>query len=350
MAKYTDEQIKTRSAHRQGRGNGDLLAAVVRASNDAITVQAFDGRILAWNVGAERMYGYTEAEALEMNISAIRAEPDGEADLAMVGKLAGGDAVESHESRRRTKDGCTIDVWLTATVLRDDEGAPSAFSTTERDITERKHIERALREGEERFRVSLINSPVMVFSQDRELRYTWLYHPRPPFAGADVIGKTDAQLAPAAEASRLTALKLRVLETGVGAREDIDVTQDGDTRYYDLTVEPLRDSTGAVTGVTGACLDITERRRTERKLQEAREELESRVERQMAGGSGYGLTFRELTVLHLVADGMADKEIAAHLGISPLTAQKHLSNILSKMGAGSRTEAGVRAVREHLLA
>jgi DNA-binding NarL/FixJ family response regulator len=46
---------------------------------------------------------------------------------------------------------------------------------------------------------------------------------------------------------------------------------------------------------------------------------------------------------------MADKEIAAQLGISPLTAQKHLSNILSKMGAGSRTEAGVRAVRERLV-
>ena len=63
----------------------------------------------------------------------------------------------------------------------------------------------------------------------------------------------------------------------------------------------------------------------------------------------YRLTFREFTVLHLVSDGRADKQIAIELGISPLTAQKHTSNILSKMGASSFTEASVRAVREGLL-
>jgi DNA-binding NarL/FixJ family response regulator len=56
-----------------------------------------------------------------------------------------------------------------------------------------------------------------------------------------------------------------------------------------------------------------------------------------------------LTVLHLVAAGESDKEIGATLGISTLTASKHLANILRKMGAASRTEAGVRAVREGLL-
>ena len=66
-------------------------------------------------------------------------------------------------------------------------------------------------------------------------------------------------------------------------------------------------------------------------------------------GQAYGLTFREMTVLRLVVAGKSDKEIAATLGISTLTASKHLANILRKMGAGSRTEAGVRAVREGLL-
>ncbi len=53
--------------------------------------------------------------------------------------------------------------------------------------------------------------------------------------------------------------------------------------------------------------------------------------------------------LHLVGAGRSDKQIGAELGISPLTAQKHVSNILTKMDAASRTEAGVRAVREGLL-
>ena len=69
----------------------------------------------------------------------------------------------------------------------------------------------------------------------------------------------------------------------------------------------------------------------------------------MRRGNAHGLTFRELTVLHLVVAGKSDKEIAAVLGISTLTVSKHLANILRKMGAASRTEAGIRALREGLL-
>ncbi len=67
------------------------------------------------------------------------------------------------------------------------------------------------------------------------------------------------------------------------------------------------------------------------------------------GRNPYGLTIRELTVLKLVVAGKTDKEIARDLVISPQTSQKHVSNILGKMDAASRTEAGVRAVREGLV-
>ena len=80
-----------------------------------------------------------------------------------------------------------------------------------------------------------------------------------------------------------------------------------------------------------------------------REELEDKVERQMAGGNPYKLTVREFTVLRDLTDGDADKEIAAKLGISPSTVHKHVRNLLVKMSASSRTEAGTRAVREGLV-
>jgi DNA-binding NarL/FixJ family response regulator len=92
-----------------------------------------------------------------------------------------------------------------------------------------------------------------------------------------------------------------------------------------------------------------ERKKAEESMQRAREELEGKVERQILRRNPYGLTFRELTVLHLVSSGMPDKGIGIELGISPLTAQKHISNILAKMEASCRTEASVRAVREGLL-
>jgi DNA-binding NarL/FixJ family response regulator len=101
--------------------------------------------------------------------------------------------------------------------------------------------------------------------------------------------------------------------------------------------------------IDGITRDITERVRADEALQQSREELESKVEQQLEHNNRYKLTFRELTVLNRVAEGRADKEIARELGISPLTVHKHVANILSKMRAASRTEAGVRAVQEGLL-
>lgn len=65
--------------------------------------------------------------------------------------------------------------------------------------------------------------------------------------------------------------------------------------------------------------------------------------------SPHGLTRRELMVLQLVAHGLADKEIAVRLLISPLTVHKHVSNIIGTMGVSSRTEAAMTALREGII-
>ncbi len=127
------------------------------------------------------------------------------------------------------------------------------------------------------------------------------------------------------------------------------IRPDGQVIWVHAQAELVRDADGNPESLLGIVVDITERKQAEEALQEAREQLERRVERQVGTGGAYGLSFRELTVLYLVADGQSDKEIAAALGIRPMTAQKHVSNILAKMKAGSRTEAAARALREGLL-
>jgi PAS domain S-box-containing protein len=128
--------------------NNDLrrLAAVLIDSNDAITVHDLQGRITAWNRGGERMYGYTEAEALQMNVEQLLPEelrPDAD---GLLGRLRRGERVDSLETRRLTKDGRIIDVWLTATPLRDDAGQIIAAALTERNDTLRKALEREVLE------------------------------------------------------------------------------------------------------------------------------------------------------------------------------------------------------------
>ncbi|MHC4166957.1 MAG: PAS domain-containing sensor histidine kinase [Planctomycetota bacterium] len=140
---------------RQGpwKNEHHLLAAVVRDSNDAITVQDFKGNIRFWNLGAKRIYGYTKSEALKMNIRQITPRHGGNDALALLKRLREGEKVKSFEAQRLTKDGRLIDVWITVTTLTDKAGNPVAVATTERDITERKRMERdllAVREKEQK--------------------------------------------------------------------------------------------------------------------------------------------------------------------------------------------------------
>jgi PAS domain S-box-containing protein len=117
------------------------LTTILTDSNDAITVQLMDGRIAAWNKGAEKIYGYSEAEALKMNISEIVPGEKKKEALDVIKQIKAGKTVEAIETQRMTKDGKILDVWLTVTKMTDDSGNIVAVATTERDITERNKAE-----------------------------------------------------------------------------------------------------------------------------------------------------------------------------------------------------------------
>jgi len=116
------------------------LVAVVADSNDAITVHELNGEITAWNKGATKMYGYTEAEALQMNIADIVPKDKKGEELELIKQIKKGKPVKSIETRRVTKDGHILNVWLTVTKLVDNKGNVVAVATTERDISEIKNL------------------------------------------------------------------------------------------------------------------------------------------------------------------------------------------------------------------
>ena len=134
---------------------------------------------------------------------------------------------------------------------------------------ERQRADNALRQSEERFRVALKNSPIFVYNQDMELRYTWVYNPSDGLTVEEMLGKRDLDIIPAEDAQRLTTIKRGVLTTGIGTREEVSITIKDTTRYYDLTVEPLRNESQEVVGVTCASIDISERQAAQREQQAA---------------------------------------------------------------------------------
>jgi two-component system CheB/CheR fusion protein len=125
------EIVQAREALRQSE---DLLrlAVVVRDAHDAITVQALDGRILAWNPGAERMFGWSEAEALRMNVRDRIPEGLREDALSRVHQLSQAEIMEPFRTQRLTKEGALLEVWMTATALINEAGRMYAIATTER--------------------------------------------------------------------------------------------------------------------------------------------------------------------------------------------------------------------------
>jgi two-component system CheB/CheR fusion protein len=112
------------------------LAVVVRDSRDAVLVQALDGRILAWNPGAEKTYGWSEAEALAMNIRAVIPEAERDQAQARVAAIASARELAPFRARRLTRDGRIVEVWLTAAALVTAAGEPYAIATTERAVAE----------------------------------------------------------------------------------------------------------------------------------------------------------------------------------------------------------------------
>jgi two-component system CheB/CheR fusion protein len=124
---------------------GDVLrrlGTILHDSNDAITMQDFSGNILAWNRGASQMYGWTEYEALQMNILSIVPEAKREEIQNIYRQLSKGETIQPFETQRITRDGRILNIWLTLTTLFNDAKQPVTIASTERDISGRKQPER----------------------------------------------------------------------------------------------------------------------------------------------------------------------------------------------------------------
>ncbi|MBI4802714.1 MAG: response regulator [Elusimicrobia bacterium] len=182
-----------------------------------------------------------------------------------------------------------------------------------------KRAEEALRAGEELFRLALQNSPIMVFQQDRELRYTKLFNPHRGFKPETTLGKRDEDLLVPEEAQRLTSLKRSVLETGVPARREVRAIIGGKPFFYELALEPIRGAGGHIAGITAVSLDITERRKMEeerrlisRWIMRVREEEKRRfsvVLHDAIGAMQVGLSSSLLLVEEEIKHGSAKRAV-----------------------------------------
>jgi PAS domain S-box-containing protein len=129
----------------EAAGERELLAEIVRSSDDAIMSGAPDGTVTSWNPGAERLYGFKSDEACGVNVREliIPASYAGE-DKSIIQKVLAGERMENYETQRCHKDGSVIDVSVSASAIRDADGQAVGVSVITRDITDRKRREAEL--------------------------------------------------------------------------------------------------------------------------------------------------------------------------------------------------------------
>lgn len=133
------------------------LAAIVESSDDAIVSKTLDGVITSWNGAAERLFGYSAAEAVGRHIFLIIPDFKRTEEEDVLSRLRQGEKIDHFETVRQAKDGRLIPISLTVSPIRETDGTIVGASKVARDITERVRAEEALRrandELEDRVRV-----------------------------------------------------------------------------------------------------------------------------------------------------------------------------------------------------
>ena len=146
-----------------------LLAAIVDSSDDAIVSKTLEGIISSWNAGAERLFGYTASEAVGQHISLIIPIDRRDEETVIIERIKRGERIEHFDTVRVRKGNTPLNISLTISPVRDASGKIIGASKIGRDITQRKRIERELRDSEERSRTLADALDTQVQFRTREL-------------------------------------------------------------------------------------------------------------------------------------------------------------------------------------
>jgi PAS domain S-box-containing protein len=236
------------------------LAHIVDSSDDAIVSKDLNGIILTWNPAAERMFGYTQAEAVGQSIRMIiPADRQDEEDF-VIGRIRAGEAVRHYETVRQRKGGAQIPIALTVSPIFDDNGNVIGASKIARDISARKQGDLATRRlaavvesSDDAIVAKDLNSTILTWNAAAERMFG--------YSASEAIGQSIRIIIPADRQGEEDTVMARI-RAGESVRhyDTIRRRKDGTLIPISLTVSPIRDEHGAVIGASKIARDMSARK------------------------------------------------------------------------------------------
>jgi PAS domain S-box-containing protein len=253
------------------------LASIVESSDDAILSKDMEGIILSWNIGAERLYGYSAEEVIGRSVSILMPPEEADDFPKIMNRLRRGEKVDHYETVRVRKDGRRLSVSLTVSPILDTSGQVVGASAIARDITERRRVEEALRASEQRFFKTFHSSPIPMsistLSEGRFVDVNDSLLQTNGYTREEFVGRTSRELDVWVDKEVRAEMIRQVRESGtVRNLETRFRMKGGGTRTFLASVE-LIELEGEPC-ILMACNDITERKHAE----EEREQLLERAQ------------------------------------------------------------------------
>jgi PAS domain S-box-containing protein len=273
-------------------GAGLRLAAIVQSSHDAVISTDLNGIIRTWNPAAERVFGFTEAEAVGQSIAIFVSPEYRDEQRQILERVRGGELVSNYETTRVTKNGRRVDVSVTASPVRDAAGVLVGISGIIRDVTERNRALAALRESEERFRVMADEAPILLWMAGTDKQCTYFNRPWLEFTGRPLKVQLGSGWTDSVHPDDL-AYCVATYEKAFDRRDPFNMEyrlrrHDGEYRWVLDSGAPRFDPDGRFAGYIGSAADVTGHRLAEdalsnlnRRLIESLENERSRIAREL---------------------------------------------------------------------
>lgn len=243
------------------------LAAIVESSDDAIIGKTLDGTIRSWNAGAERIFGYSAAEAIGKSITLIIPSDRLDEERSIIERLSRGERIDHFETLRVAKGGRQVDISLTVSPIHDSEGRVVGASKVARDVTDRKRAEAERARLAETLRLALDSADLGTWEWDPFSDQLLLSQ-----RGAEIFGLEETELRSREWMRGLIAPDYREIAREASARS-VAERSDYDIEYpltngcwVSARGRGVYDETGKLIRMLGVVQDVTRRKLTEETL------------------------------------------------------------------------------------